>query len=50
MEWYDWLTAAAVVLAMAWLVKVVLSGDPEREAEDAARRHFEQHGRWPDEE
>jgi hypothetical protein len=34
----------------AILVLIVLAfrGDPARAAEEAARRHFDEHGRWPD--
>jgi hypothetical protein len=49
-DWYDWLSIALAFVAIAWLVKVLLAGDPERAQEDAARRHFEATGRWPDEE
>jgi hypothetical protein len=31
------------------LVWYVVRGDSEREAEDAARLHYDTHGRWPDE-
>jgi hypothetical protein len=30
-----------------WLFRIGAAGDSEREAEDAAREHFERHGRWP---
>jgi NADH:ubiquinone oxidoreductase subunit 6 (subunit J) len=32
------------------IVVVVASGDHEREEEDRARRYFDEHGHWPDEE
>lgn len=47
----------AVLLVAAgsslWLMNVLfrigVSGDRERDAEDAARAYFDRHGRWPDE-
>jgi hypothetical protein len=30
------------------LVWVAARGHAERDAEDAARRHYDAHGRWPD--
>ena len=50
MQWWDWLSVAAAFLVILWFARVLLQGDPEREAEDAARAHFDRHGRWPDEE
>ena len=36
-----------------WLINVLYRigarGDRERDAEEAAREHFDRHGRWPDE-
>lgn len=37
------------VLMINWLFRLGVSGDREREAEEAARRYFDEHGRWPDE-
>jgi hypothetical protein len=35
--------------AIAWmLVRNARSGHVDREAEDAARAHFDRHGTWPD--
>lgn len=31
-----------------WLVRAGLSGEREREREQAAREYFSRHGRWPD--
>jgi len=31
------------------LHRVGVDGDADRRAEDAARAHFDRHGRWPDE-
>jgi len=40
--------AAAVV---GWLVWILAhgSGEDDRRAEEAAREHYDRHGRWPDE-
>lgn len=38
------------VLLINFLFRLGVSGDREREAEEAARRYFDEHGRWPDEE
>jgi hypothetical protein len=52
-------TAQTITAALAILVTVIyigylarnaFRGAPEREAEEAARDHFDRHGRWPDEE
>ena len=37
------------VLMINWLFRLGVSGDREREAEERARRYFDEHGRWPDE-
>jgi hypothetical protein len=37
------------VLLINFLFRLGVSGDREREAEEQARRHFDEHGRWPDE-
>ena len=36
------------VAGVAGLIWVAARGHGERDAEDAARAHFEAHGRWPD--
>jgi hypothetical protein len=33
---------------IGWLYRVGVEGDSARDAEERARRHFERHGRWPD--
>lgn len=38
------------VLLINWLFRLGVSGDRERDAEEAARRFFDEHGHWPDEE
>ncbi len=35
--------------AIGWLIWIGLTGDREREEEEAAREFFDRHGRWPDE-
>ena len=44
---YNLLLAAFL---FAFLAKVSMTGDTFREEEEAARRYFDEHGRWPDEE
>jgi hypothetical protein len=39
--------AGLAIYAVNWLFRVGAAGEREREAEDAAREHFSQHGRWP---
>jgi nucleoid-associated protein YgaU len=41
--------AAAAVLLLNVLFRIGVEGDKERDREEAARRYFDQHGRWPDE-
>jgi hypothetical protein len=38
------------VLLINWLFRLGVSGDLEREREEEARRYFDEHGVWPDEE
>lgn len=37
------------VVAIGGLIWIALKGDPARAAEDAARAHYDLHGKWPDE-
>ncbi len=37
------------VLLINWLFRLGVSGDQEREREEEARRYFDEHGVWPDE-
>ncbi len=37
------------VIMINVLFRLGVSGDREREAEEQARRYFDEHGRWPDE-
>jgi Zn-dependent protease with chaperone function len=41
-------SAGLAVYFLNWLFRAGASGDREREAEDAARDYFDQHGRWPE--
>ncbi len=40
------LGGVAVVVLILW---ALATGPVEREEEEAARRYFDEHGRWPDE-
>lgn len=41
--------SALAVLLLNLLWRIGVEGDRDREREDAARRFFDEHGRWPDE-
>ena len=41
--------AGSSLWLMNLLFRVGVSGEAERDAEDAAREYFDKHGRWPDE-
>ena len=47
--WAGFTGAGIAVLLLNVLYRVGASGDAERDREDAARSHFEEHGEWPDE-
>jgi hypothetical protein len=40
--------AGIAIFFVNWLFRVGASGERERDAEDAAREHFDRTGRWPD--
>jgi hypothetical protein len=40
--------AGLAIFFLNWLFRAGASGEREREAEEAAREYFDQHGRWPD--
>jgi hypothetical protein len=42
-------SAATAVLLLNVLYRIGVEGDKERDREEAARRFFDEHGRWPDE-
>jgi hypothetical protein len=51
-RWDGWgmcLGAAGAILLINVLFRYGARGDHEREAEDAAREYYAEHGRWPDE-
>jgi hypothetical protein len=47
--WAMFTGAATAVFLLNVLYRLGVSGDVERQREDAARKYFEEHGRWPDE-
>jgi hypothetical protein len=40
--------AGIAIYFVNWLFRAGASGERERDAEDAAREHFDRTGRWPD--
>jgi hypothetical protein len=49
--WEGWalFTGAGIaVLLLNLLFRMGVQGDTERDREEAARRYFDEHGRWPD--
>jgi hypothetical protein len=43
------ISAATAVLLLNVLYRIGVQGDRDRDREEAARRFFDEHGRWPDE-
>ena len=41
--------AGSSLFLLNFLFRVGVTGDEDRDAEDAAREYFDQHGHWPDE-
>ena len=41
--------AGIAVWLLSYFYRVGASGERERDAEEEARRYFDRHGRWPDE-
>lgn len=41
--------AGLSVLLLNWMFRIGVTGDLERQREEAARRYFEEHGHWPGE-
>ena len=37
------------LLVVAMILYFLVTGEKDREDEEAARRYFDEHGRWPDE-
>jgi hypothetical protein len=40
--------AGLAAFLFAFLAKVSMSGDTQQRKDDEARRYFDEHGRWPD--
>jgi hypothetical protein len=43
------LGSALIVWTLNWLFRMSLESNRDREREEEARRYFDRHGRWPDE-
>ena len=43
------ISAATAVLLLNVIYRIGVEGDTDRDREEAARRYFDEHGRWPDE-
>lgn len=43
------ISCATAVLLLNVLYRIGVEGDKERDREEAARRYFDEHGRWPNE-
>ena len=43
------ISAATAVLLLNFLFRIGVEGDKARDKEEAARRYFDEHGRWPGE-
>ncbi|MFL5822044.1 MAG: hypothetical protein ACJ764_01225 [Solirubrobacteraceae bacterium] len=41
--------AALIVWMINWMYRMSIQSNRERDEEEAARRYFDEHGRWPDE-
>ena len=48
--WAGFTGAGISVLLLNVLYRVGVSGDADRDREEAARSHFEEHGEWPEDE
>ncbi len=40
-------SAGLAIFFLNWLFRTGISGEVERDAEEAAREYFDRHGRWP---
>ena len=47
-NWAGFTGAGLAILLIGALVRIGNEGDRERDREEAARRYFDEHGRWPD--
>ena len=43
------LLVALIVWMVNWMFRMSVESNRERDREEAARRYFDEHGRWPDE-
>jgi len=41
-------SAGLAIYFLNWLFRIGVTGDREREREDAAREYFDRHGHWPE--
>jgi hypothetical protein len=41
-------SAGLAIFFLNWLFRTGVTGEHERDAEEAAREYFDRHGRWPD--
>ncbi len=41
--------AALIVWMINWMFRMSVQSNRDREREEEARRHFDRHGKWPDE-
>jgi hypothetical protein len=41
------ISAGTAVFLLNFLFRIGVEGDKERDREEAARRYFDEHGRWP---
>jgi hypothetical protein len=46
--WALFTGAALAVLLLNVLFRIGVEGDRDRDREESARRYFDEHGRWPD--
>ena len=49
MKPWDVVSLLASFAAIGWLVKTIFTGNDDRADEDDARRFYDEHGHWPDE-
>jgi hypothetical protein len=47
-SWAGFFGAGVAIWLIGLLVRIGNEGDLERDHEEAARAHFDEHGRWPD--
>ena len=49
MKPWDVASILASFAAIGWLIKTIFTGNDDRADEDDARRFYDAHGHWPDE-